>query len=296
MENFFDYISDAAIKCKIVQREDTGKTDLVTIYANKQTEVITNVPNSYIIDNNLTDVFPLMSNAIFDWPKIISEAAMTNDSKIIEQYFVAFEKYLKLNIFGYKDGYLDIIITDLTEKREMKRSTLERDRQIKHLENELKYRANVDKLTNTYNYQFLTDSIENSIESYKEEGANFCVLLLDIDKFKQINQTLGIRMGDLILQELARSISLVTRKIDVTGRYGNDEFMVILNNIDIDIAKIMVDKLIQEIEKYFIKMKGKNVTVSGVLVEYNKETVEELLDNIETKMKKAKSMGTGTII
>lgn len=296
MKKFFDHISDAAMKCKIIKREDSGKVDLQIIFANKQTEVITNVPNDLLINNNFTDVFPRMFDSLFDWPKIFSETAMTNDSKIIEQYFVPFEKYLRFNIFGYNDGYFDIIITDLTEKKEIKRQILVRDRQIKHLENELKSRANVDMLTNMYNFQFLIDSITNSIESYKEEGANFSVLLIDIDDFKNINQIHGIKTGDTVLQEIALLLSSLARKIDVAGRYGDDEFMVIFNNLDLEISKIMVERLKQDIEKNFTKLLDTGISICGSLAEYGGETVEELLYITETKMEKAKSLGKGTII
>jgi len=296
MKKFFDHISDAAMKCRIIKYEDSGKDDLQIIFANKQLESITNMPNELMIKSNFTDVFPKMSDSLFDWPKIFSETAMTNDSKIIEQYFVPFEKYLRFNIFGYKDGCFDIIITDLTEKKEIKRQLLVRDRQIKHLETEIKSRANVDMLTKMYNFQFLIDSISSSIESYKEEGANFCILLIDIDGFRKMNQSYGIKLGDSILQETALILSSLARKIDVAGRYGDDEFMIILNNLDIDIAKIMAERLKQDIDKNFTKLVDTKISASGSLTEYSGETVEEFLYKAETKMEKAKSLGKGIII
>ena len=266
------------------------------IYANKQTEYITKVPNDLIINNNFTDIFPKMSDSLFDWPKIFCETAMTNDSKVIEQYFVPFEKYLRFNIFGYKDDCFDIIITDLTEKKEIKRQILVRDRQIRHLENELKSIANVDMLTKMYNFQFITDSIANSIESYKEEGANFCLLLVDIDDLKKINEVHGIKAGDALLQEMAVLLCSVARKIDVAGRYGNDAFMIIFNNLDIDIAKIMVERLKQDIEKHVIKSIDSKISVSGALLGYGGESIEVLLNHLEKMMEKANSIGKGIII
>jgi diguanylate cyclase (GGDEF)-like protein len=184
----------------------------------------------------------------------------------------------------------------LTEKKEIKSQILVRDRQIKHLENELKLRANVDMLTQMYNFQFVTESIANSIESYKEEGAKFCLLLVDIDDLKTINKIYGLKTGDLILQQMAVLLSSVARKIDVVGRYGNDEFMVILNNLDIDIAKIILEKLKQDIAKYIIKSIDLRISVSGALLEYSGETIEVLLNKLENMMEKANSIGKGTII
>ncbi len=296
MEKFFDYISDAAIKCKIIKKEDSNKNDLQIVYANKSTEYITNLSNDSIMNKNFSDVFPKMTDTLFNWPKIFIETAMTNDSKIIEQYFVPFEKYLRFNIFGYEDDCFDIIITDLTEKKEIKRQLLVRDRQIRHLEDEIKSSANIDILTKLYNFQFIVDSIANSIESYDETGDKFCILLLDIDDFKRINERYGIKAGDIVLQEVSLLFSSVARKIDVTGRYGKDEFIIIFNNLDIDIAKIMVEKLKQDIEKHFIKSIDSKISVSGAFIEYNSETIEQLLNKLEKKLIKAKLLGSSTII
>jgi diguanylate cyclase (GGDEF)-like protein len=295
MEKFFDYISDAAVQCRIVQREDNGKADLQIIYANKKTEFITNVPNEAIINRNMTDVFPKMNDLIFDWPKIFSEAAMTNEVKIIEQYFVAFEKYLRFSIFGYKDGIFDMLMTDLTEKKEIKRQLLERDRQIKHLQVEVKEKANVEMLTKLYNFQFIMDCLSHSIENYNDEKINFCIFILDINDFKSINANYGISVGDEVLQNIAFILRTNARKIDVAGRLEKDKFLVIFNNIDIDIAKIMVEKIKHDISKQ-IKLSGYEVTVGGSLIEYSGQSIEMLLAEAETKLKKAKALGKGNIL
>lgn len=296
MQRFFDFISDAAIKFRIVMREDTGKLDLQAVYANKQTELITDISNELLINNYITDVIPKLNDSIFDWTKILTEAAMTNESKIIEQYFVAFEKYLRLNIFGYNDGSFNVIVTDITEKKEFRRRILEKNRQIEHLETELKATANVDMLTKLYSFQFITDSVIDSIQGYKEEGTSFCILLVDVDNFKDINQAYGLKAGDKVLQNIGQILGTVARKIDIAGRYGNDKFIILLNNLQLDIAKIIAEKIKEEIRKHSVKFHDFEISVSGALVEYNGESVETLLTEIETKMEKAKTLGRGTII
>ncbi|WP_326906596.1 sensor domain-containing diguanylate cyclase [Sedimentibacter sp. MB31-C6] len=296
MIDYFNYISDVVIKCKIVQKDNMGEIDLKVLFANKQIQNTMGVSSSEIINKNLTDVIPKLSNSIFHWPKILSEAAMTSEHKVIEQYVDAFEKYLKFNIFGYKEECFFITIQDVTEKKDIKRKLLERDRQIKHLEDELKSKANIDMLTKLYNFQFVTDSIYNSIESYKEEGINFCVLLIDIDNFKGINKKYGIKNGDAVLQNVANTISSLARKIDVVGRYGNDKFILLLNSMDAEIAKIMVERLKQDIKRHSANLDGIEVSVCGTLIEYHGESEEELLEKIESNIDKAMSIGKGTII
>ncbi|TWH83707.1 sensor domain-containing diguanylate cyclase [Sedimentibacter saalensis] len=295
MIEFSNYISDALIKCKIV-RGETGKIDLFAIFCNDKVEGITGFRPEALVNQNMAILFPKLSDSLFDWPRILSEAAMTNEHKIIEQYFPNFERYLRLSVFGYKDDTFYIAAQDVTEKKEIRRIVLEKDRQIQHLENEIKSRANVDMLTRLYNFQFMIDCINNSIASYKEEGANFCMLIIDIDDFKTFNLSYGMNTGDKVLQDFARILSSVVRKIDVAGRYENDKFIVVMNNVDIDIAKLMVEKVKMETKNYNLNINNTSLSTCGALVEYNGETIEELFSKAEALLVKAQSMGKGIIL
>lgn len=294
MKNYFNYISDGIVQCKMV-RDNSGKVDIVAIYANKQTEQITGKTVDEILNRGMREVFPPIAESIFDWPKILSEAAMTSDNKIVEQYVVGFEKYVKFSVFGYENETFYVAMQDMTEKREQKRLMLEKERIIKHLENQIKARANKDMLTNLYNFQFINESISGSIASYKEEGINFCLLVLDIDDFKKINKMYGVNQADKIIQEVARILSTNARKIDIVGRYGNDKFMIILNNVDIDIAKLMTEKIKKEIESFSLEFNG-NLSVCGSIVEYTGESIEEFIEKSENLTTKAQSMGKGIIL
>lgn len=294
MKRFANYLSDGIVQCRIV-KDHTGKVDIVAIYANKNSEQITGKRVDEILNKNMKDVFPPIADSIFDWPKILSEAAMTSDHKFIEQYVAGFEKYVRFSVFGYEDDTFYVAMQDMTEKKDSKRILLEKERVIKHLESEIKSKANIDMLTKLYNFQFMNESIKNSMLSYKEEGIVFCLLVLDIDDFKKINKTYGMNEGDKIIQNLAYILSSTARKIDVVGRYGNDKFMIILNNVDLDIAKIMTEKIKNEIESYSLKFNG-NLSACGSIVEYAGETIEEFIEKSENLTTKAQSMGKGIIL
>lgn len=294
MKEFADYLSDGIVQCKIV-KDNLGKVDIIAIYANKKTEHITGKKVEEIINKGMKEVFPPIADSIFDWPKILSEAAMTSDHRVIEQYVVGFERYVRFSIFGFENDTFYIAMQDMTEKRETKRILLEKERVIRHLESEIKSKANIDMLTSLYNFQFMNESIKNSIVSFKEEGISFCLLVLDIDDFKKINKIYGMNEADKIIQNVAYILSSNARKIDVVGRYGNDKFMIILNNVDLDIAKIMAERIKTEIEGYSLKFNGK-LSVCGSIVEYDGETIEEFIEKSENLTSKAQSMGKGIIL
>jgi diguanylate cyclase (GGDEF)-like protein len=294
MKEFADYISDAFVHCRMSYND--GKFDIEALYANKQLEHITNKTMDQLIGKKMTEVFPNLADSIFDWPKILCEAAMTSEHSVIEQYVNAFDKFVKFNIFGFKDDTFYMTIQDLTHKREIRRLILEKDRQIEHLENEIKSRASIEPLTNIYNFQFITDCMKHSIQSYKEEGTAFCVFLIDIDDFKEFNRKYGIETGDMVLQDVALILTLAARKIDVVGRYGNDKFIMILNNVELDIAKIIVEKVKMEIGRYDLNISNNTIHASGAVVEYRGETLEEFVEKAEELLKKAQAMGKGKIL
>lgn len=294
MKDFADYISDGIVQCKIV-KNDAGKIDILAIFANKQSEAITGRPVKDILNKKMTEVYPVISESLFNWPQILSEAAMTSDHKIIEQYVAGFEKYVRFSIFGYENDTFYLSMQDLTEQKQTKKTLLEKNREIKFLENELKSRANIDPLTKLYNFQFINECIKNSVVSYKEEGVNFCLISMDIDNFKKINLLYGMQKADIMLQDVAKILSSNARKIDVVGRYGNDKFVIILNNVDLDIAKIMMERIKMEIENYSLNYESK-LSVCSSLVEYEGETIEEFIERSESLLKKAQSMGKGIVL
>ncbi len=100
----------------------------------------------------------------------------------------------------------------------------------------------------------------------------------------------------MVLQDIAALLSLAARKIDVVGRYGNDRFIMILNNVELDIAKIIVEKVKTEINKYDLNISKKNIQVSGALVEYRGEKLEIFIEKGEDLLKKAQAMGKGIIL
>lgn len=295
-QEFLNTIPLAVVKCKLVINDDGYIKDFIFLEANDYTEKITDIDNEILINKSAVELFPIIKQSLFDWIKIFGEAAITYDDKMVEQYFEAFDKYLKIHVFSYERGYFYLFIIDLTEKREIKKSILERDRQIEYLQNELKRKVIIDNLTNVYNHQFIIDNIKNEIDNYNENNTEFTVVLLDIDDFKKINDKYGKKEGDRVLKEIAAAISASIRKIDIVGRYGCDEFAVVLTNVDIDIAKIIVERIKNDINRLVDDLPGKKVTVSGAVLEYSGQTIEEFIKNIEQKILKAKSLGQNVIM
>lgn len=90
-----------------------------------------------------------------------------------------------------------------------------------------------DELTGLYNRRYMNERIEQDVEYANRYDHNFACLLLDLDHFKQINDIHGHVFGDFVLKEFARRLKNAVRKTDLTFRYGGEEFMVLLPEIEV---------------------------------------------------------------
>ncbi|HET8869153.1 MAG TPA: GGDEF domain-containing protein, partial [Aquabacterium sp.] len=90
--------------------------------------------------------------------------------------------------------------------------------------------ARVDALTGVFNRRHLMGCLETAVKRQERTGQSFCVILVDIDHFKRINDTYGHLTGDVVLKEVARALNQTLRATDMCARYGGEEFVVLLEH------------------------------------------------------------------
>ena len=103
--------------------------------------------------------------------------------------------------------------------------------------------ATQDQLTQVANRQALLTRLDEEIERASRYERQLSIVMIDIDHFKRINDTYGHAAGDLVLYHIAQVIEESVRRVDVVGRYGGEEFMVILPETDIDVAASIAEKI-----------------------------------------------------
>ncbi|MCH4886331.1 diguanylate cyclase [Acidaminobacter sp. JC074] len=123
----------------------------------------------------------------------------------------------------------------------------------KRLEEELRYLATCDPLTQLLNRRTLNERFDLCVEFCKREAIEMAIITIDLDKFKDVNDSYGHHVGDEVLIEIAKRLqSNAKRKIDTVARLGGDEFMMILADISIhsmdNIAKRILDDIKRPIE------------------------------------------------
>jgi len=109
--------------------------------------------------------------------------------------------------------------------------------------------AQMDELTGLYNRAFFYDSLENEVRKARFTGQSVYVLILDIDKFKSVNDTYGHLAGDKILEQIGTIISTNTRKSDIASRYGGEEFALVLPNSCHTAAEHLAERIRRSVER-----------------------------------------------
>ncbi|WFA09439.1 diguanylate cyclase [Tissierella sp. Yu-01] len=138
-----------------------------------------------------------------------------------------------------------------------------------NIDNErLKKISTTDKVTGTYTRKYFEDKLDKLVEGYNQMDNSFSLLMIDIDKFKNINDTYGHLKGDEVLSVLGKVILNTIRDTDLVGRYGGEEFLVLLNNTTIDDGLEIANKIRKNIEKTKFQGIDRPITVSIGISQY----------------------------
>jgi diguanylate cyclase (GGDEF)-like protein len=129
---------------------------------------------------------------------------------------------------------------------------------------EMKNLATVDDLTKLYNKKFIMASLEEGFKVAKSTGDPFSIIIFDIDDFKSINDQFGHAAGDYVLSEIPETLKGVTREHDHIGRFGGDEFLIVLRNTSLSNACRIAERIKSKVEQRMFRNEGEefHITVS----------------------------------
>lgn len=182
-------------------------------------------------------------------------------------------------------------------------AALERVRLRQELEAAHKHLADMathDELTRLYNRRYLSDALETEMNRARRYNQPLTVCLFDLDRFKDLNDRFGHDAGDAVLVSVAESLHQTVRSPDVAGRYGGEEFLVLLINTELGEAVHFGDRLRKEIgQKRFRFATESNIqiTCSIGLAEYRPdlESAAELIHRADMSMYEAKEKGRNQV-
>jgi diguanylate cyclase (GGDEF)-like protein/PAS domain S-box-containing protein len=168
----------------------------------------------------------------------------------------------------------------------------------KHKEAENWYHANHDVMTSLPNRRFLQDRLDQALAFARRDGRRVAIVELDLDGFKSVNDLHGHRFGDAVLEEVARRLSTVVRELDTVGRWGGDEFVLVLKEIESrEVVEEMVKRVITTLAEPIIFMGHHLIVGSSIgiaLYPDHGEDVEALMLAADLAMYESKGAGGST--
>jgi len=197
------------------------------------------------------------------------------------------------NIIGYLYLESDRILNNFTDEGLKKCISFCNFLALLIEKHQLTLAASIDKLTGALTRKYLEDTLSNVIERSSSYGEAFAIIMYDLDRFKSINDRFGHQTGDEVLRRVSRIVLDNIDRDDYLGRYGGEEFIVILPGKGIDEALIIADELRKKIQLESILGDKADVTVSLGVVSYpvHGQIVQELVNKADQALYVAKESG-----
>lgn len=257
---------------QIISRISEQKKELWSSLINNNNEIISLKTSSMV-----NSLFCIEKKPVIAWPMIL-------DNKLNSCVFLVVEpEYTQTYI---EEGDFFIPHLRLGTRRIL-------------LFSKLKEKARIDGLTGLFLKRYFLEKLYSEIERAKRYNTNFHIMMLDIDHFKQINDTYGHLIGDEVLKATAQTISSCVRHGDIIGRYGGEEFIVLLPIISTEDAIEIAEKIRKSIKNIIFNNKNKpfSITISIGISKYIKGTnIDTLIGNADNALYQAKNSGRDNII
>ncbi|RUO50620.1 GGDEF domain-containing response regulator [Pseudidiomarina aquimaris] len=234
--------------------------------------------------------------------EVLRELRGTNDSSAA-MVMISHSNDEELAVRCIEAGAQDFLMKGEVTAARLKRSVLlateryELERQIQASHDQLKRLAEQDSLTGLTNRYYFDEALKYAIPRANREGTNILLLMIDLDRFKNINDTLGHQAGDSLLKQVAQRLRTPLRGDDKISRLGGDEFAIMVESLEhANDARMLVNRLLEEFEQPFL-LEGDKVRVSasiGVATypECGSNAVE-LMKSADVAMYRAKGAGRG---
>lgn len=163
---------------------------------------------------------------------------------------------------------------------------------------ELEKLALLDGLTALSNRRNLESGLSALLQERERVGTTFGVLFMDIDHFKSVNDTYGHDAGDLVLKTVAATISFISRPYDLFGRWGGEEFLGMVRNVDIGVLRKVGERFRVLIENTIIHLPERDISVTvsiGATLSEPGDTMDSLVKRADALMYRSKENGRNRI-
>ena len=169
--------------------------------------------------------------------------------------------------------------------------------ELEKLNLQLEELSQTDQLTQLSNRRYLDESLAREIKHANRYSFDLSIVLIDIDYFKKVNDTYGHPQGDVVLKQMAQILRENSREVDTVGRWGGEEFLIILSQVDLAQATSICEKLRLKIKAHDFGMKSPLTASFGVTsFQLNTDNEYSFLSRVDSNLYEAKDTGRDKII
>ncbi len=273
-------------------------TDWTVLYANRQSEVILGRPREVMLGRSLWDEFPeAVDSRFFTQYKIAMEERRPTE---VEDYYEPLDIWVEARVYPIPQG-VAVYFRDVTRRHlvEIERERMLEAERVARNAAELaradaEHQATHDPLTDLLNRTEFMRQLEEACRSQTAVTLFF----LDVDRFKLVNDSLGHAMGDQLLREVGRRLEQFGDHVDLTARFGGDEFVIALFDRDRRTASMIAEQILSELRRPInLQNRLLHVTASLGAAESSPGTsAEGLLLNADVTLYRAKETGRDRVV
>ena len=195
---------------------------------------------------------------------------------------------------GLVSGYICNAKNVTQEKMKIK-ELYETNQKLQAEEEHSRIKSQRDFLTGMYNRRHMQKILSNLVQQSRVTKSDFCVLMLDIDYFKKINDTFGHPAGDQVLIKISEIIQTTLRTNDSSCRYGGEEFLIVFPNTAAQFCLEISERLRCLVESTRFLDEQVKITISGGLTVWNNKSIEAIIESADQQLYKAKKAGRNRI-
>ncbi len=163
---------------------------------------------------------------------------------------------------------------------------------------ELRQQVAIDMLTGATSHMHALSMLQQALHIAQRNDTPLCIIMVDLDRFKEVNDTHGHLVGNEVLRDVTARMQSAVRDFDVVGRYGGEEFLIILETAPLPTARIIAERVRKRVADSPINTSGRQIALTlsqGVAVARQQDDVDSLLKRADAALYAAKAAGRNCV-
>ena len=282
-----DESSHALLKKTLLSQDDEVivATDLSTV---RRALIETELPAIVLFDSNqkveLVAVHREIRRKKTDFPLYM--LALVDEDQLVDLMLMeGIDDCLRMPVYGY----------ELEVRLKVAKKILDLQMELMNTQKELRYTARHDLMTGLLNHNEIIDELQRRLGLLGNRGNCVSIAMMDLDDFKHTNDTYGHLAGDEVLCQISQKLLNLTRPVDFVGRYGGDEFLIVLNNCNAEGVFQLAERIRVTVEEDLLQILGSKVDITmsfGVAtVCQENENALDLISKADVALYEAKKDG-----